>query len=202
MKRFAILPVLLVAALVLATVGLADPGGKGKGKGKKLGNNRYSAMVVVPDNGSCGNQWATDTSTRTWSVKKNKDGTFRVGRKDKGTFVTLVGQSPGACDTTGKHGNLVNAGIMGKFRGYLRGTVSNGTFNPTAVCNAACIGNTPVFISTVFGPSAQFTCSLGYAGCKFNFEYNSSNKSLKFRHWQDKGTNGVDEQFVGDIANS
>src|SRR5207247_5832426 len=59
----------------------------------------------------------------------NKDGTFRVGRKDKGTFMTLAGQSPGACDTTGKHGHLVNTAIKGKFRGYLRGTVSGGTFN-------------------------------------------------------------------------
>ena len=92
---------------MLAATGLADPGGKGKAK--KQGHNRFSAQVVVPDNGTCGNQWATDTSTRKWSVKKNKDGTFRVERKDKGTFVTLAGQSPGACDTTGKHGHLVTA---------------------------------------------------------------------------------------------
>ena len=188
------------SVLMLAATGLADPGGKGKAK--KQGHNRFSAQVVVPDNGTCGNQWATDTSTRKWSVKKNKDGTFRVERKDKGTFVTLAGQSPGACDTTGKHGHLVTAGIQGKFHGYLRGTVSNGTFNPNATCDAACIGNTPAFIAAFFGSGAQFTCSLGYAGCKFNFEYSSPNKALDFHHWQDKGTNGVTEQFTGDIATS
>ena len=199
MRRIVIPLLLFAGILVLATAGLADPG---KGKGKKLGHNRFSALVTVPDNGTCGNQWATDTSTRKWSVKKNKDGTFRVTRKDKGTFLTMLGKSPGACDTTGKHGSNVTAGINGKFHGYLRGTVSNGTFNPNAVCNAACIGNTPVFIAAFFGPGAQFTCSLGYAGCKFNFEYSSPNKSLKFHHWQDKGTNGVTEQFTGDIATS
>jgi len=188
------------AALMLVAAGLADPGGKGKAK--KQGHNRFSAQVIVPDNGTCGNQWATDTSNRTWSVKKNKNGTFRVERKDKGTFVTLAGQSPGACDTTGKHGHLVTAGIQGKFHGYLRGTVSNGTFNPNATCDAACIGNTPAFIAAFFGAGAQFTCSLGYAGCKFNFEYSSPNKALAFHHWQDKGTNGVTEQFTGDIATS
>ncbi len=200
MRRI-VIPLLLVAGiLVLATAGLADPGGKGKGK--KLGHNRFSALVVVDDNGTCGVKWATDTSTRKWSVKKNQNGTFRVTRKDKGTFLTVAGKSPGACDTTGKHGSLVNAGIKGKFRGYLTGTVSNGTFNPTATCNAACIGDTPAFITAFFGAGAQFTCSLGYAGCKFNFEYSSPDKSLKFHHWQDKGTNGVTEQFTGDIANS
>ena len=200
MRRMTILFVLLVGVLTLAASGFADPGGKGKGK--KNGQSRYSATVTVPDSGTCGNVWATDTSTRKWTVKKNKDDTFRVGRQDKGTFVTLGGQSPGACDTTGKHGTHVNAGINGKFRGYLRGTVSNGTYNPTAICAAACVGDTAVFISTVFGSGAKFTCSLGYAGCKFNFEYSSPDKTLKFHHWQDRGTNGVDEHFVGDIANS
>jgi hypothetical protein len=191
---------LLAAALMLAATGLADPGGKGKAK--KNGHNRFSAQIVVPDGGTCGNSWATDTSTRTWSVKANKDGTFRVTRRDKGTFLTNAGQSPSACATgTKKHGHLVNAGIRGKLRGYLTGTVSGGTFNANATCNAACIGDTATFISTFF-PGGTFTCSQGYAGCKFNFEYSSSDKSLKFRHWQDKGTNGVSEQFVGDIANS
>jgi hypothetical protein len=184
---------------MLATVGFADPGGKGKAKG---GHSRYSALIVVPDHGTCPNStWATDTSMRTWTVKKNKDGTFRVTRKDKGTFVTLQGQSPGACDPTGKHGHMVNAGIKGKFRGYLTGTVSGGTFNPNATCAAACIGDTNAFIAAFF-PGGTFTCSQGYAGCKFNFEYSSPDKSLVFHHWQDKGTNGVSEQFTGDIATS
>jgi hypothetical protein len=199
MRRILIPLVLLAGVLALAATGLADPG---KGKGKKLGHNRYSATITVPDHGSCGNVWATDSSKRTWSIKANKDGTFRVGRKDNGTFLTSSGQSPGACDTTGKHGHLVNAAIKGKFRGYLRGTVSGGTFNPSATCDATCIGDTSAFITAFFGGAAKFTCSLGYAGCKFNFEYSSPDKSLKFHHWQDKGTNGKTEQFVGDIANS
>src|SRR6266545_1636839 len=147
MRRIVIPFLLLAGALALAAAGLADPGGKGKAKG---GHNRYSAQISVADHGSCGNAWATDTSNRTWTVKKNNDGTFRVTRKDKGTFVTLAGTSPGKCDPTGKHGLLVNAGIHGKF----------------------------------------------------HFEYSSPNKTLKFHHWQDKGTNGVSEQFTGDIANS
>jgi hypothetical protein len=198
MRRIAIPVLMLAGVLVLATAGLADPGGKGKAKG---GHTRFSAQVVVPDHGTCpASVWATDTSMRTWNVKQNKDGTFRVTRKDKGTFVTNAGQSPSAC-ATGKHGHLVTAGVHGKFRGYLTGTVSGGTYNATAVCNAACIGDTSAFILAHF-PGGTFTCSLGYAGCKFNFEYSSPDKSLIFHHWQDKGTNGVTEQFTGDIATS
>jgi hypothetical protein len=200
MKRLLTSLVLLAAALAFAAAGLADPGGKGNGKNKGH-NSRFSATITVVDNGSCGTPWANDTSKRTWSVKPNGNGTFRVTRKDKGTFVTLAGASPGACDTTGKHGKLVNAGVHGKFRGYLSGTVSGGTFNPNATCNAACVGDTKAFIAAFF-PGGTFTCSLGYAGCKFNFEYSSPDKSLVFHHWQDKGTNGVTEQFTGDIANS
>ncbi len=200
MRRILIPFLVLAGVLALATAGLADPGGKGKGK--KLGHNRFSALVVVPDNGTCHNVWATDTGTRTWSVRKNKNGTFRVTRKDKGSFVTMAGSSPSGCAPTGKHGHLVKAGVHGKFRGYLTGTVSNGTFNPSATCNATCIGDTKAFITAFFGGGASFTCSLGYAGCKFNFEYSSPDSSLVFHHWQDKGTNGVTEQFTGDIANS
>jgi hypothetical protein len=199
MRRILIPLVLLAGVLALAATGLADPG---KGKGKKAGHNRFSATITVDDHGSCSNVWTKDTSQRTWSIKANKDGTFRVGRKDKGTFLTSAGQSPGACDTTGKHGHLVNAGIKGKFRGYLRGTVSGGTLNPSPTCDATCIGDTSAFITAFFGGAAKFTCSLGFAGCKFNFQYSSPDKSLKFHHWQDRGTNGVDEHFVGDIANS
>lgn len=200
MRQLLTYAVLAAGALALATAGLADPGGKGKGN-KNGHNSRFSAQITVTDHGSCGNAWATDTSKRTWSVKPNGNGTFRVTRRDKGTFVTLAGQSPGACDPAGKHGKLVNAGVHGKLRGYLTGTVSGGTFNAKATCDAACIGDTSAFIAAFF-PGGTFTCSQGFAGCRFNFEYASPDKSLLFHHWQDKGTNGATEQFTGDIANS
>src|SRR5439155_22206475 len=98
MRRIVIQVILLAGVLALATAGLADPGGKGKAK--KAGHNRFSAQIVVPDNGTCNNAWAMDTSMRTWSVKRNEDGAFRVTRKDKGTFLTNAGPSPSACTTT------------------------------------------------------------------------------------------------------
>src|ERR1043166_292589 len=66
--------------------------------------------VVTDDHGSCGNAWALDTELRTFTVKRNRDGTFRLWRRDRGTFLTNEGQSPGACETHGRHGATVPAG--------------------------------------------------------------------------------------------
>jgi hypothetical protein len=211
MKKRWILPGLLVAAFALAATGLADPGhgkgkgpghGKGQGHGKKMKFGPYD--VVTDDHGSCGNTWAVDTEKRTFKVKQNKDGTFTVTRTDRGTFVTSAGQSPSACETKGKHGSTVNAGVTGRFHGYLRGTVSGGTFNPAATCPADC-GFTDVWIATFFGPSATFSCFSDSADCKFNFHYHARGQSLKFHNWYDLGKGAgtfLKERFHRDIANT
>jgi hypothetical protein len=201
MKKRWILPGLLVAAFALATVGLADPG-HGKGLGKKGKFGPYD--VVTDDHGSCGNVWAVDTEKRTFKVKRNRNGSYRVTRVDRGTFVTTAGQSPGACETKGKHGSTVLAGMTGKFRGYLRGTITGGTFNPNATCPADC-GFTDVWIATFFGPSAQFSCFDNSRDCKFDYHYHAARgQALKYRNWYDKGKGAgtfLKERFRGDIAN-
>jgi hypothetical protein len=204
MRKRWILPGLLVAAFALAATGLADPGhGKGKGHGKN--HNKFGPYdVVTDDNGTCGNAWALDTEKRTFTVKRNRDGSYRVTRNDRGTFLTNAGQSPGACETKGKHGATVLAGIKGKFHGYLRGTVTGGTFNPNATCPADC-GFTDVWIATFFGPSATFSCNVDSPNCKFDFQYMARHQGLKFHHWYDKGKGAgtfLKERFHGDIANA
>src|SRR5213596_1781123 len=53
-----------------------------------------------PDSGTCGNDWATDTFDRHFTVKSNQDGTFTVIEQFKnGSFTTIGGPSPGACET-------------------------------------------------------------------------------------------------------
>jgi len=181
MKRLLILISIAAGALALAAVALADPGDHGK-KGK-ASHAKFTFAMTTTDNGSCGNTWANDTETRTYSVKDNGDGTFTLRRSEKGTFTTLAGQSPGACDTTGKHGALVTAGVQGKFEGYLVGTVTATSFNPNAIC----------------APGAD---------CKFNYNYTASakpdaQKKLLLRHWQDKGKGAgtlLKEEFHGDIS--
>jgi hypothetical protein len=194
----------IVAALALASAGLADRRDDDKGNEKK--QSKVTISTVSEDHGSCGNVWAADTLKRTLIVKKNENGSFRVTRRDRGTFVTMAGQSPGACDTTGRHGHLVVAGVKGKLEGFLRGTVTGGTFDPEATCNAACASTTPTLIAAFFGSGATFSCFTNSTDCKFNFNYTAKargNPPLRFRHWQDKGKGAgtmLKEEFKGDIA--
>jgi hypothetical protein len=199
-KRW-ILPVLVAGVLSLAAAGLADPGhgqDKGTGNGKKFG----PYTVVTDDHGSCGNAWATDTAKRRFLVKRNRDGSFRLWRYDRGTFVTLAGRSPGACETHGRHGSTVPAGKHGRFHGYLVGTITGGTFDPHAVCTVDC-GFTDVFVETFFGSAAVFSCNTDSRDCQFDFQYAAPRQKLRFHYWFDKGHGAgtfLKERFGGDIA--
>ena len=162
---------------------------------------------LSPDGGSCGIQWANDTYDRSYSVHDNGDGTFRVTADSRhGTFVTTGPGSPGACETTDRHGSTVGAGVTGGFQGFLSGTVTSSSYNPAgcAAASADC-STTQGILAAVFGLaplSSAFTCNAGFAGCDFNFEYHSSDQSLQYHDWQDKSDNHGGEKFVGDIANS
>jgi hypothetical protein len=202
MRKLLTIAVTAVAALSLTATGFADPG-KEK-KAKKHG--KYTFTVNTTDNGSCGQPWANDVVRRTFHVKKNKDGSYTVTRRDKGAFTTIGGASPGSCDTTGNHGLTVVPGVKGKLTGYIRGKVTGGTFNPNATCTAPDCGFTDVFITTFFGSGAEFSCFTNSKDCKFNFNYTApakSNTPLRYRHWQDKGKGAgtmLKEEFSGDIA--
>jgi hypothetical protein len=200
MRRLIALGGLLVAALALATAVAADPGhGKDKPKSGKLG----PFSMTRTDGSSCGvdQPWATDTFVREYKVKANGDGTYRIERRDRGTFVTNGTGSPGRCQTTSKHGTVVPAGVSGKFHGYLVGVVSGGTFNPNATCpSGQDCGLTDVFLTTFFGPSAQLSCfASAPTQCRYDYEYSAPKQGLKFHHWQDRGRDAT-EVFHGDIA--
>jgi hypothetical protein len=205
MKRLAILALVAISALAIAAAGLADPGkDKGKGHGDQ---GKLSMNVVTSDHGTCQqNVWATDTLKRTYTVKKNPDGSYRVSRKDTGSFSTTGPVSPGACETGSKHGHVLTAGYMGKVHGYLNGTVTGGTFNPNGTCTAECSATD--FIAAYFTAGSQFTCNNGYAGCKFDYHYTAQKHRkqqpapLAYHHWEDKGVDGTTEVFKGDIATS
>jgi hypothetical protein len=205
MKRLMALPVLVAGALALAAFAFANPGSANKhapnAKGGKL-----TFMVTTTDHGCDFRPWATDTLKRTYKVHLRQDGSYTVRREDKGRFVTIGGASPSAdpCPDVirrGKHGTTVAGGIKGKVHGYLQGTVTGGTFIPTATCTATC--TTDEFIGAFFTLGATFTCSQGYAGCRFNFSYTAQRQQkqgLLYHHWVDRGLDGVHEILIGDIA--
>jgi hypothetical protein len=177
-----------------------DNDGKGKNS-RTFGPFRSTS----PDGGSCGTSWAVDMFDRFFIVTNNGNGTFRVREEFRhGVFTTTGPISPGRCDNTNTpHGSIVNPGVVGRFTGYLDGTVTSTTYNPNG-CNAtgAVCTTTTGFLAATFGPSgATYTCSNGYAGCKFDFNYFAQDQGLLYHHWEDRGTDGFTEQFFGDIAN-
>jgi hypothetical protein len=195
MNRTSLLFGIVAGALVLAASGLADRG--------RSPRTTFGPFVVAnDDHGSCGNVWAVDSEKRTFKVKRNADGSFRLWRFDRGIFITRAGPSPGACQKRRPHGRTVAAGKKGKFHGYLVGTIRGGTFNPTAVCPSDC-GVTDIFIATFFGPDAHFSCEGKSRDCAWSLEYSSGAPKLRFRLWSDKGTGAgtfLKERFYGDIA--
>jgi hypothetical protein len=156
------------------------------------------------DNGSCGQPWAQDIFDRFFKVRDNKDGTFNVREEFKnGVFITIGGPSPGSCETDQDHGQSVRGGVTGHFEGYLEGTVTSSTYNPNGCAEAgADCTTTQGFLLAAFGAQgpATFTCNLGFAGCRFNFEYTAGDQSLLFHHWADTSAGPGDEVFHGDIA--
>jgi hypothetical protein len=210
MRRLIIPFVLLVGVLTLAASGLADPGDKGKGK---AGNGKFSFQLTTNDRRCDGTEpWATLTEKRTYQVHKNKNDTYRLRRADKGTFTTVAGNSPGNCAANkSKHGQLIRAGVTGRFGGYLEGTITGGTFKKDATCATPCF--TDDFISAFFGAGAVFSCeAASSADCKFNYNYTAPSRAanrlptkLIVRHWQDRGKGAgtmLVEHFKGDIASS
>ena len=213
MRKLITMLALTFGALALSATALAhDNKGDHDGDGHHAGDRHHhhghftrTFTVTTTDNGSCGAAWATDVVKRTYVVKKNEDGSYRLTRFDRGDFVTLAGVSPGACDTTGDHGKTIRAGVQGRLVGYIRGTVTGGTFDKNATCAGPECGFRDVFLKTFFGPTAQYSCDTNSSDCKFNFNYVAPKQELLFRHWQDKGKGAgtlLKEEFHGDIADA
>jgi hypothetical protein len=209
MRRWGSLLTLLLAALVFAGVGFADDDNGDGDKDKDKGKGKHARIVfntVVTDNGSCGGPWATDTIRRTFKIQDRGNGKFRVKEEVRGSFLTLAGQSPGACETGSKHGATVLAGHSGRVKGKLEGTVTGGTLNRNATCASTC--TTGQSIAAIFGSTATFSClSAASRDCKFDFKYHAAknvvNQSLIFREWRDRGKGAgtmLHEEFRGDIA--
>jgi hypothetical protein len=205
MKRWFATAVLLAGALALA----AGAAGGGKPGNKQPKPHKARVVVQTTDHGCAGNVWADDTIVRTLKVHKNRDGSFRIKEEDKGVFVTNAGgatASPGNCpENKSKHGHTVRSGVTGLLKGYLKGTVTGGTFNPQATCSATPCTQS-AFIAAFFGAGATFSCLTNSRDCKFKYDYHAkSNQNLLFRHWQDRGKGAgtfLKEQFKGDIADA
>ena len=151
-----------VVALVFASLTVSSAG-----TGPDMRNYGPFHAGTSPDSGTCGNDWATDTFNRYFRVSTtpNPNGTYTVSEEYRaGSFVTIAGSSPGACDSNGTPGGTVGAGITGKMSGTLTIIVTGGTYNAEA--NPGPDSTTSSFISDVFGSGATIgtpVFSFGYS---------------------------------------
>jgi hypothetical protein len=176
----------------------------------KVGSNHTfgPSSMSGPDNGTCGNVWANDSWNRYFVVENNPTVvsghyTYDVTRWDRnGTFHTIAGTSPGACDTASDNGNTVAAGIRGHFHGFVNYVVTcpdqnTDCFDPAAAqqfmntCSTNQSCTTDGFIAAAFGSGATYTVGT------YKYVYTSRNSSLCESKWVDQ-TSGDS----GDIAST
>jgi hypothetical protein len=135
----------------------------------------------------CGDDWATDTYTRTYTVTPHTNGSFDVTELYRGTFTTLAGNTPDY--TTGTTCGALAAGITGTFYGSYAITVSaSADFNFTATCQSGCTTNQ--FFSTFFAKSATWFSDGGARDYAWQFYYNSTTPSNGSWKNTDHGNSG------------
>src|SRR2546423_2403221 len=158
----------LVVACALASVGVASAHQQPR-------PHKLRALIHTTDNGCSGQPWANDTIKRTLKVHQKADGSYRIREEDKGVFQTNAGgavASPGNCpENKSRHGHTVRPGVVGTLKGYIRGTVTGGTFNAGGTCADPCTQS--AFITAYFGSGATFSCLTASQDCKFKWVYHA-----------------------------
>lgn len=127
-----------------------------------------------PDSGTCGNNWATDTFQRLFTDVGHSGFTEQF---NNGTFVTLAGRSPDACNGHPFNGNTVAAGLSGSMHGVFDVTVTGATRFTPGACTPALCSTTAGFVSTVYG-SAVYVTGATY----FVFDYTTCDGLQSWRN--------------------
>jgi hypothetical protein len=180
---------------VFSTVDLTavlDPAGTGR-------TQHYGPYTTStsPDSGTCGNDWANDTFDRHFTVQSNSDGTHTVIEQFKnGSFVTIAGPSPGACESTVPNGGLISDGKTGSMHGYFIIPNIGSQSSTSPFCDAVGMNNTDCnttkFINTHFTACYPFTCPV----TTFFFHYAAGDQNLIQHEWKnassDRGGNSGD----------
>ena len=144
------------------------------------------------DSGTCGNDWAMDSFDRNFRVDTRPDanGNYTVEERfSNGSFVTIAGDSPGACGDNPR--GTIAEGVTGTMQGNFTIIVYGGSYNADG-CDTGDCSTTAGFVSSVFG-------STSYDVPTFRFEFTAGGPDLSWHTWKnasdDRGGNS------GDIAN-
>jgi hypothetical protein len=167
-----------------------------------------------PDSGSCGNDWATDSFNRFFSIF-SQDGAIVVVQQFKNfSFVTPAvdspqpNPSPGACENGPYDGGVVANGVTGSAVGYfiiqtIPGTTVTST-NPN--CDAVTSSNadctTATFINTHLSCTYTVTCTVTTFYDHYTAPRTSTmpNSGLIAGSWKDASSDRGGE--IGDIESS
>jgi len=156
----------------------------------------------TPDSGTCGNDWATDTFQRHFTIFNRAGSVVVVQQFKEATFTTVSGPSPGACQPPPTLGVVVT-GVTGGFRGYFIIPIPTGVSqtSPDPHCNADTMTDSPCFTSTFI--NSHFATCFYPAVCQvttFLFNYDAADQGLIDHHWknasEDRGGN------LGDIRSA
>jgi hypothetical protein len=153
-----------------------------------------------PDSSTCGNDWATDTFDRHFTVKTNNDGTFTVIEQFKqGSFITMAGFSPGGCENGPPEGT-VDANKTGSMHGYFIIPLPVGAMQISH--DPGCEPGSPPANCTTYGfLNSHFTGCVSYpsAVCgvtTYFFHFSASDQGLIEHEWKnasaDRGGNHGD----------
>ena len=140
---------LLTSAIALAGPGKVPPN-------KPLPPIKVGPVAIVgaDDIGTCNNVWAQDSFNKFYAITANTDGTYNLQVNYKnGTFVSIAGSSPGACELGFDNGNTIAADVTGKTHQEYNATVTataSPNSNPDCSANNGCLGSGNV-LNAVFG---------------------------------------------------
>ena len=145
------------------------------------------------DSGTCGNDWATDTFQRHFTIFNRAGSVVIVEQFKEATFTTFAGPSPGACQPP-PSGGMLAAGVTGGFRGYFIVPVPTGITQSSTNPNCDAITGMsppaePCFTSTFI--NSHFDTCFYPTVCQvttFLFNYDAADQGLIERHWKNAST--------------
>lgn len=131
-----------------------------------------------PDSGTCGPDWANDALDRSFTDITSTSFTEWF---QNGTFITIGGKSPGACNGP-DNGNMVQAGVTGTFSGVFDVKVEKATQLTPEACTPTTCNTTKDFVHTVYGLGATYSSGATY----FVFNYH---KTCSVQTWRNASAN-------------
>jgi hypothetical protein len=152
-----------------------------------------------PDSGTCGNDWATDTFDRHFTIHQEQGSIEVIEQFKNGSFVTATGFSPGACQPTPPPAGTVAGGVTGGLHGYFIIPVPAGVTQTSTSPFCDAVRMTDANCTTTTFMNTHFTPACYPAVCPvttFFFHYSASDQGLIQHEWKnasaDRGGNSGD----------